>query len=683
MTDNTPPAVMGAEAFMATAKPSTASHSGNDAVAVRIAAELRDIVRDAAMNAPRQVQRHLGPSELGVECDRQVVHKLTGQPDTNHVVDPWPSIVGTAIHAWLDTTFTNAQPPGRWLPERKVAPTDEHPGTADLYDARNFRVIDHKGLAIDTPVPTPDGWSLVGDLQVGDMVFGSDGSPCTVTNTYPYQERVCYRVRFTDGTELVVDDVQEFVWTLSDSGREVTASAAESVGMVWSSRKRAQRNLRLYNSDALVLPERQLPVEPYVLGCWLGDGSIHGGVITQPHDVELFEHIEQQGYVVGPPIGARGVSRTVYGLASDLRRAGILHRDTNWPHSHGRLTGTKRIPTGYLRASHAQRLALLQGLMDTDGTWNRARKQAVFITTDAALARQVQELVATLGWNAHINSQRASGFGVDTTVYHVAYSPFGANPFRLTRKARQVRLEGSRRARYRLVEYIEPVPTVTTRCIDVDSPDHLYLAGRDFLPVHNCLGSSTHDKLRTQGPPRHYFVQLLLYALGYIRAGFRVDSIAIAAWPRTGSSLAGLYVWHHVITADDWRLVEEVLADTKRRKDYAALVDGGHITMNQVPRTPSSACYHCPAYRPEAGRDGGPGCPGTVTSTGPKPPTMAGQAVPGRVPDAPLPNCDLFHLDTLQAIRAKVVLHPATGPHPGPHPGARPQGPKGQEGGSP
>lgn len=600
---------------MASHKPKeSASHSGNDNTAVGIASELRELVRTAAERAPRQVQVHLGPSELGVECDRQVVHKLLQLPDTNHVVDPWPSIVGTAVHAWMADTFTAADPE-RWLAERRVTPLDEHPGTADLYDVKNQRVLDHKGLAIDTPVPTPDGWTLVGDLQVGDTVFGSDGAPRTVTNTYPYQERVCYRVRFTDGTELVVDDVQEFVWTLSDSGREVTASAAESVGLVRSSRKRAQRNLRLYNSGALVLPERQLPVEPYVLGCWLGDGSIHGGVITQPHDVELFERIEQQGYVVGPPIGARGVSRTVYGLTSDLRRAGILHRDTDWPRSHGRLTGTKRIPTDYLRASHAQRLALLQGLMDTDGTWNRARKQAVFITTDALLARQVQELVATLGWNAHINPQRASGFGVDTTVYHVSYSPFGANPFRLTRKARRVRPEGSRRARYRLVESIEPVPTVTTRCIDVDSPDHLYLATHAMLPVHNCLGSSTHEKLRSEGPPRHYYVQLLLYALGYIRAGYPVQSVAIVAWPRTGSSLAGLYVWHHAITQEDWELVATVMAETKRRKDYAALVQAGLLRMEQVPRVPSDECYFCPAYRPEASRDGGPGCPGQTSTS--------------------------------------------------------------------
>ena len=270
MTEPNTPGAMGAEAFMSTAKPSTASHSGNDAVAVKIAAELREVVRNAATNAPRSLQVHLGPSELGVECDRQVVHKLTGQHDTNHVADPWPSVVGTAVHAWLADAFTAADP-ARWIAENRVTPFDGHAGTADLYDARNQQVIDHK-----------------------------------------------------------------------------------------------------------------------------------------------------------------------------------------------------------------------------------------------------------------------------------------------------------------------------------------------------VLGSTTHDKLRTQGPPRHYFVQLLLYALGYIRAGYRVDSIAIAAWPRTGSSLAGLYVWHHVITDDDWRLVEEVLADTKRRKDYAALVNGGHITMNQVPRTPSDGCYFCSCYRPESARDGGPGCPGTI-----------------------------------------------------------------------
>lgn len=122
---------------------------GNTPWASRYAAELRRVVAHQANHSARNLQRHLGPSELGVPCDRQVVGKLAGLPVTNHVADPWPSIVGTAVHAWLADAFTAANlalPSPRWLAEQRVAPHPEHSGTADLYDAGEMAVVDHKIL---------------------------------------------------------------------------------------------------------------------------------------------------------------------------------------------------------------------------------------------------------------------------------------------------------------------------------------------------------------------------------------------------------------------------------------------------------------------------------------------------------------------------------------------------------
>lgn len=132
--------------FMAAAP---ASPGGNTPWASRYAADLRRVVTDASRNSARTLQRHLGPSELGTPCDRQVVGKLAGHPVTNHVVDPWPSIVGTAVHAWLADAFTAHNlklPRPRFLAEQRVTPHPEHPGTADLYDAEELAVVDHKIL---------------------------------------------------------------------------------------------------------------------------------------------------------------------------------------------------------------------------------------------------------------------------------------------------------------------------------------------------------------------------------------------------------------------------------------------------------------------------------------------------------------------------------------------------------
>lgn len=134
------------EEFMAAAPRSV---SGNSPWSTRYAGELRRVLLEHAARAPRTLQSHLGPSELGVECDRQVVGKLAALPVTNHVVDPWPSIVGTACHAWVEKAFTadNARRGLlRWVAEQRVTPHPEHPGTADLYDALERCVVDHKFL---------------------------------------------------------------------------------------------------------------------------------------------------------------------------------------------------------------------------------------------------------------------------------------------------------------------------------------------------------------------------------------------------------------------------------------------------------------------------------------------------------------------------------------------------------
>ncbi|MEV6413876.1 hypothetical protein [Kribbella sp. NPDC051718] len=132
--------------FMAAAP---APLNGSSPWASRYAGELRRVFLDHAARAPRTLQQHLGPSELGVECDRQVAGKFAALPATNHVSDPWPSIVGTACHAWAAEAFDAENLRRgvlRWVTEHRVTPHPDHPGTADLYDAHEKAVVDHKFL---------------------------------------------------------------------------------------------------------------------------------------------------------------------------------------------------------------------------------------------------------------------------------------------------------------------------------------------------------------------------------------------------------------------------------------------------------------------------------------------------------------------------------------------------------
>lgn len=122
---------------------------GNSEWASRYARELRGIIVRHATLAPRSRQVRLGPSELGVDCDRQVVGKLARERKTNNVSDPWPSIVGTAVHAWLAGAFTDENTREnmlRWVTETAVAPHPDYPGHSDLYDALEAAVVDWKVL---------------------------------------------------------------------------------------------------------------------------------------------------------------------------------------------------------------------------------------------------------------------------------------------------------------------------------------------------------------------------------------------------------------------------------------------------------------------------------------------------------------------------------------------------------
>lgn len=128
----------------------------------RYARELRGVITRQATLAPRSQQVHLGPSEIGSECDRAVVGKLVGAQRTNHVSDPWPSIVGTAVHAWLARAFEDDNTRDkmlRWVTETRVSPHPLYPGSADLYDAAEQALVDHKVLGASSlsKIKSPKG----------------------------------------------------------------------------------------------------------------------------------------------------------------------------------------------------------------------------------------------------------------------------------------------------------------------------------------------------------------------------------------------------------------------------------------------------------------------------------------------------------------------------------------------
>jgi hypothetical protein len=369
-------------------------------------------------------------------------------------------------------------------------------------------VVDYKGLALDTPIPTPSGWTTMRAIQVGDEVFDSTGAPCKVTEKSEVHWRRCYRVRFDDASSVVCDDDHLWVTTAGTTKRTTEVRSTEEIRRTLTFR--GQHHHRVKVAGALEAAGIELPINPYVLGCWLGDGAAAAGRITKP-DEELFDLIAACGYKIGPPVGKEKCpTRTIYGLQAQLRAAGLL--------------GHKRIPGEYLRAAPEQRLALLRGLMDTDGSWNATRQQAVFTSTDKALALAVRELACTLGQRAILNTSTQHGFGVVVEAYQVTFRPIcGMNPFLLARKADKVQVRSETRSRQRIVVAVDEMPTVPTQCIAVDSPDRTYLCTEAMIPTHNTTRSADLDAISKTVHEHGYHAQADWYLDGLKAQGYATD----------------------------------------------------------------------------------------------------------------------------------------------------------------
>jgi hypothetical protein len=370
--------------------------------------------------------------------------------------------------------------------------------------------VDYKGLALDTPIPTPTGWSTMGALSVGDEVFASDGSVCRVTGKSEVHLKDCYRMTFDDATSIVCD--HDHLWAtrsgITDPQDAVltTEQIARTLRVKWTADRAPGRQHRIAVAGALRLPPAQLPIDPYVLGAWLGDGSTSDGKLTSG-DAEQFELIEARGYKCSAPHGTsdQAPTCTVYGLRVRLREIGLL--------------GHKTIPDLYMRSSILQRLDLLRGLMDTDGSWNALRNMAVFTSMDKALAVSVRELALSLGERAVLHTVNGTGFGKSFVCWRVTWNPQNYNPFELTRKRSAVPVGSSIRSRQRIITACDRTITVPTQCITVDSADSTYLCGEQMVPTHNTSTSANPAQFQRAVFDYGYHMQQAYYEDGLAELG--------------------------------------------------------------------------------------------------------------------------------------------------------------------
>lgn len=341
-------------------------------------------------------------------------------------------------------------------------------------------------LSLDTLIPTKTGWTTVKNIEIGENVFDEEGNLCQVTAKTPISyEGERYKLIFSDNSSIICDG--NHLWPAETSAdrmslgrgtnlplRFVTASEMYRTQQT-EQRKKKVANWSIRMAKPLELPSVNLPVDPYILGAWLGDGSKSNGTMAgiDPEIKDEFKKI----YKV--------TSESEYhwynvGLQAQLRTLGVLNN--------------KHVPTIYLRSSKEQRLALLQGLMDTDGTVSTRWGQPRFSNTDYGLIKAVQEIVHSLGWQSHIYEEKYTTKlnNIAGVIYHINFIA-DEYVFRLCRKKEKQKQSLERKRanirshKWRIVKSIEKIETkIPVQCITVNSPNSLFLVGESMIPTHNC-----------------------------------------------------------------------------------------------------------------------------------------------------------------------------------------------------
>lgn len=386
---------------------------------------------------------------------------------------------------------------------------DEHPVHVRNYQAQAImnllqmeRMIlgDDTGLGkaqpIDAKVLTPTGWIEIGKLKIGDNVIGCNGKPTKVIGVFPQGQKQIFRITTSDNAS--TECCEDHLWTVrtgntrrsGDGWRTFSLKHMMGVGLKRQQSSYNSRRWYIPIPDPIQFSKKKLPVDPYLVGVLLGDGSLPGTVSVTNGDPDLFDLVRERlpsdcrfgklksdGYTI-PIIGKPGIRNS---LAKGLHKIGIMHK--NWY--------TKFIPFSYLHGSIFQRVELLRGLMDTDGYISKDGKTTKFYSSNSILVNDFIHLVRSLGGSAKIKS-KIPRLGINSKAKNgrLAYTisvclPNNIVPFSLPRKVARWKPRDKYQP-VRSITSIEPTRVSECVCIRVDANDHLYVTD-DFIVTHNTL----------------------------------------------------------------------------------------------------------------------------------------------------------------------------------------------------
>lgn len=332
-----------------------------------------------------------------------------------------------------------------------------------------------KALPLTAKLYTEDGFTTIGDCSIGDWVYSPEGELRQITKKSEIFNKPMYRINLRDGRSIDVSDdhINSVVLNTQPNGyaryEEYDISTTDLLEQQLWHNTRGYDLAFIKNTEAVKYHQKELPIDPYTFGLILGDGSVrpNGSVTIHSHkdDWEFYKsHIPyKQGKVQVDSRNSNVLSVGILDLYEETVSLGI--------NCHG---DNKFIPMVYQRGSIEQRLALLQGLMDTDGTV-LPNGRCQYTSNSQQLVEDIAELVRSLGGTAHI-SHRLKYWKLEITLQDMTCA-------RLPRKASRLQI----RERYRGmvgIESIVPIDSVPSQCIAIDSESHQYLTD-GYVRTHN------------------------------------------------------------------------------------------------------------------------------------------------------------------------------------------------------
>ena len=334
----------------------------------------------------------------------------------------------------------------------------------------------------DLLIDTPEGEKYFGDVSIGDKVFSSDGKPVTVTGVFDRGEMEVFKVVFNDGTETQCSSdhlwtVRKFDWKTNKqtTWEWITLPLSEIVlhGISRSNGIARARKWAIPTIKPLEYAYKWIPVDPYTMGAWLGDGTKNAAHISG-NDLEVADRIKAAGYPVLITQQRTCKRFSISNLQFGLRHAGVF--------GHG--AREKFVPMNYLYNCKQVREEVLRGLLDTDGTVT-TQGTISFCSVSMVLANNVAWLARSLGGMArvHTNKNKNGAF------YIVLLTMPDGLWFYIKRKQERIHPISQKRYLWRWIDRTEYIGKKKVRCISVDAADGLYVAN-DAIVTHNTAVAS-------------------------------------------------------------------------------------------------------------------------------------------------------------------------------------------------